>query len=327
MTLLRKRVCVAVLLTITIGFSATVILLSVNEAGKAEILRGNKHDGETYLLYLVPKFFAQNAKDSGALSHKDVTVLEDRVPQIKDIALWSRKNLFGVQLGGKEYPPRDATTAMMPMLDRVTPALKEVMGLELIKGRFIKNIDLCNSRPICVIGGRLHKRLGGGNVIGEELTVETIGTDASLSREVFTIVGVLQEELPVLAALPDKVFWDIVPYFIDLPKPTNSIKAFQALQREQLVLSRLAVNDTVFVPWSTGSSLASLIPCTLVYIRVSLPSNIGRGEYVVDQETMAPRQEKVCSASCQECVGAFSSILYYMPQGLMEVSEEIRTGM
>lgn len=332
MVLLRRALLTVAFLAMTTGAFALVMLITVNAVGQAEILRSRDDRGQTYLLYLVPKHIARSTQARGTLDNADLAALE-ALPQVNAIALWERRTVARVELRQRGFPPSDATFVMPPMLGRVNPALKDVMGLRLADGRFIDAVDLQHNRPVCVIGARLHRRLGGGRVIGEELTIETIGLDGSRpSRvtETFSVVGVLQEELPLLAALQlsDRSLWNSLPRLIDGPRPgQHGTRAFEALQREQLVISRLAINDTVFIPWTANDRIPPLTSDTLVYLSVSVPNAPGSLRPIIDQETMEPALWAVPSEPGEEredAARAGSLLPYYMPQGLMDVVNAMR---
>ncbi|MBS3887594.1 MAG: ABC transporter permease [Dethiobacter sp.] len=325
-------------MTLIVGASAVGMLITVNMVGQAEIRQRYGERGGTYLLYLMPKYVVVNTKARGLLDNTDLAVLAEQMPQINAIALWDSRTISDVELKARAGSPSGAIFTMQAMLSRVTPALKDVMGLGLTQGRFINDVDLQRNRSVCVIGARLHKRLGGRQVIGKQLSINMIVSDGTRPirvTETYTIVGVLQAELPLLAALPldDKALWHIVPSLVDMPRSGHphgmpGIKAFQALQREQLAFGRLAINDTVFIPWKGDDRALSLAPDTLVYLSVSVPAVPVSRIQVLDQETMIAEQAMVTVDPCEKCpdaLCALNQISHYMPQELMNVIDELRT--
>lgn len=335
--LLSATVCVVALMAMIVGAFAVGMLITVNIVGQAEIRQRHGERGDTYLLYLTPEYVVHDTKARGLLDHADLATLAEQVPQLNAIALWDSRTISGVELKARAVDPPGATFAIQPMLGRVTPALKDVMGLGLAQGRFINDTDLQRNRPVCVIGARLHKRLGGGQVIGEKLSVDMIVSDGTRPirvTETYTIVGVLQTELPLLAALTldDRALWHIVPRLIDMPRSEQphsmlGIKAFHALQREQLAFGRLAINESVFIPWTGDDRVLPLAPNTLIYISVSVPADPGSRRQVLDQETMIAERAGVPADPCEKCsdaLCALDQIPYYMPQELMNVINEIR---
>jgi len=270
----------------------------------------------------------------------DIAALAEAVPLLDAFALWDVQNVMRVELGQKYYPPSDATFAMTPTVGKVTPALKEVMGLGLADGRFISTADLQYNRPVCVIGAGMHRRLGGGQVIGEELAIKMLkwdGTYRSRVQQTFTIVGVLQPELPLLAALPvsDMARWALFPHLINSPRPGQlhgmayGMRAFQALQRQQLVLSRLiGIDEAVFIPWTADGDVPAPTAGTLVYLSVSVPDAPGSRRLLLDQETMEAGRAKTAADPCEECEDACRAgalvLQYHMPQGLLDVANDMR---
>ncbi len=325
------------LLGVAIGVFAVVMLITVNAAGQAEIRQGREETGDTHLLYLRPEYLVGDTQTRGLVTHADITALEEQVPYINAVALWDRRNVSSVELGGRGVPPPGATFSPALLLGKVKPALKEVMGLRLSDGRFIDAMDLQYNRLVCVIGARLYTRLGGAQVIGGELTIKKIRVDGAHPirvTETYTIVGVLQAELPLLEALPlsDRAFWKIVPRLFDRPWPGRgrgmyNLRAFHALQREQSALGRLAINDSVFIPWMGDNRAPMVAPDTLVYLSVSVPAVPGSRRPVLDAETMAPARAELSPAPCEKCdddLCRVSPIPYYMPQGLLDVANEMR---
>lgn len=66
-----------------------------------------------------------------------------------------------------------------------SPAMYDIQGMQLVAGRFIKNVDMANVSRVVVLGpGAVESVVGDSNCIGEELTI------AGLK---YTIIGVLGE--------------------------------------------------------------------------------------------------------------------------------------
>lgn len=320
-----KRIsCLLILLTIIIGVCALLLLFSINEAGKNEILKNIKKEGNGHLLSLVPELFTQDGKESGILSHNDITLLKNRVPQVEEIALWDFKNISGVKIEQREYPPEGFSYAMTPMISGITPEFRKVMDIELKDGRFINETDLIYKRRVCVVGGSMYERLGKGKIIGKTLIAKNRTEDGAEEDVKFTIIGVIQKKMPLFASLPDRAFMSVAPILFNTPnKFSDKIEELQAFQKQQKVISSLAMNDSIYIPWTVWMDLvssSSLPPYTLVCIKVKIPEGEGVGKFVKDEENIVKSEEEIHSG-CEDCDYSF---LDYRPEKIKEVCDKMR---
>jgi ABC-type antimicrobial peptide transport system permease subunit len=332
---LKKISCLLILLTIVTGICALLLLFSINEAGKKEVLKGIKKAGNSHLLFLAPTIFTQDRNEYGILSYHDITLLKNSLPQIEKIALWDQMNICSVKVDNREYPSEGASYAMMPMMSGITPEFKKVMDIKLKEGRFINKTDLSYKRRVCMIGGRLYERLGRGKVIGKTLIVKAFIKDGTTEEVKFTIIGVLYRKIPLFASVPDRVFMHTAPFlFKTSNKFSNKVSAFP---KEQRVISNLAMNDSLYIPWSVwmdfdfikerfSLSGSSLPPSTLIPIKAKIPETEGIGKFVKDEEYANLMQQETHSGCTTHsgCEDTDYSFLYYLPQGIKEVCDKIR---
>lgn len=319
-----KRIsCLLILLTIIIGVCALLLLFSINEAGKNEILKNIKKEGNGHLLSLVPELFTQDGKESGILSHNDITLLKNRVPQVEEIALWDFKNISGVKIEQREYPPEGFSYAMTPMISGITPEFRKVMDIELKDGRFINETDLIYKRRVCVVGGSMYERLGKGKIIGKTLIAKNRTEDGAEEDVKFTIIGVIQKKMPLFASLPDRVLHStVLPLLFNSP---NNIKSFQKYQRAS---SSLPINDSIYIPWGVWVDMgfakeknpfypSSFSPSTLIPIKVKIPEGEGIGKFIKDEENIIKSEEEIHSSDD-------SDLFYYLPEKIKEVCDKMR---
>ena len=312
---LKRISCLLILLTIIIGVCSLLFLFSVNEAGKREVLKTIKKGGGGHLISLDPNFYIQSGKKAGILSYNEIILLNNRVSQIEDIALWASKNIGSVKIGQREYPPEGFSYAMGSMLSGVTPEFKKVMDVELREGRFINKVDLIYKRRVCLVGGKIYERLGGGKITGKTLRANVLREDGTEEEVKFTIIGVLHKKMPLIASLPDRVLYDTA-----MPLLSNNIKSSQQYER---AFSSLAVNDSIFIPWTLWMDFikeedslppSSLAPC-FIYIKVKVPQDIGN--LIKDEEYSNLLQQEEHSSHD-------TSFLYYLPEKIKEVCDKIR---
>ncbi len=328
-----KRIsCVLILLIIATGVCALLLLFSINEAGKKEILKGIKEKGNSHLLSFDSTFFTQSGKEGGILSHHDIALLK-RIPQIEKIALWRFKNIFTIKIDNIEYPPEDASYSVAPGMSGITPEFRDVMDIELKDGRFINRTDLSYKRRVCVVGGKLYERLGGGKIIGKTLIANVPIGDSDEEEIRLTIIGVLHKKIPLFASVPDRAFMNITPLLFNaLNKSSDKIEVSKSFQKYQRVFSSLAINDSLFIPWTVWMdfmeekyllSSSSLPPYTQIPIKVRIPEGEGIGKYVKDEE-FAKLEQESHSCSDSDCEHSASSFLYYFPEKIKEVCDKIR---
>ncbi|MDI6735858.1 MAG: ABC transporter permease, partial [bacterium] len=323
---LKRISCLLILLTIATGVCALLLLFSINEAGKKEVLKGIKKAGNSHLLFLSSTFFTQNGKEGGILSYHDISLLKNRVPQIGETALWDFQNIYSIKIGDREHPQENASYSMTPMMSGVTPEFRKAVDIELKDGRFINKTDLSYKRRVCVVGGKLYERLGGEKIIGKTLIAKRITeTEYGTEEEVkFTIIGIFNKKIPLLASVPDKVFTSIAPFLFKAPDNSHDkIGDSKAFQKQQNVISNLVINDSLFIPWTVWMDVikkeyslsgSSLPPYTQILIKVKIPEDIGK--YVKDEGNVTSEEIHCKNSDC--------SFEYYLPEKIKEVVDKIR---
>jgi len=310
-----------ILLTIILGVCALILLFSINEAGGKEVLKAIKKGGGGHLVSLDYNFYTPSGKEAGILSYNEIVLLNNRVSEIEDIALWTFNNIYSVKIGKREYPPEDASYSVVPIITGITPEFKKVMDVELKEGRFINKVDLIYKRRVCVVGGKIYDRLGGRKIIGKTLIAKEIIKDDGTREELkFTIIGVLHKKLSLIASLPDRVL-----HSTDLSLFSKSPDNIKDLQQYQSAFSRLIVNDGIYIPWTLWMDFfnkeeysltpSSLPPC-FIYIKVKVPEDIG--DFIKDEEPSKLVLQEECYSSHD------TSFLYYLPEKIKEVCDKMR---
>lgn len=316
---LKKISSLLILLTVIVGVCSLLIFFSINEAGKREVLKNVKKAGDSCLLFLEPTFFFQNGKKGDVLSYTDISLVKNRVPQIGKIALWDLESIYEIKIDKIEYPPEGASHSMVPTVSGITPEFKEVMDIEMKEGRFVNETDLIYKRRVCVIGGRMYERLGGGNLLGKTLIVKYDFSDEIIK---FTIIGVLDKKFPLFASLSDQAFTVVAPLLF---KSSDKAETFQ---KQQKVIYNLAMNDSIYIPWTTwvdfikekhSVSSLSLPPDTLIPIKVKIPEGESVGKFVYDKENIVPSDEILSGSDDHDY-----SFLYYFPEKIKEVCDKMR---
>jgi len=189
--------------------------------------------------------------------------------------------------------------------------MESTFGLSLKYGRFITDDDVRNGARVAVIGPEIHARFGGGDVIGEGITLTLIeqpfpGTFENYIAH-YTIVGALGHRMPLLSAMFNSrretvrlLLGRILHVPLDDPE---SIETAQAVQREQLIIANTALNVSVLVPRASEAQEAVVSSPPLIYFTVDLPEE-ARGELVRDQVSHS-----------------------YFPRGIAEINDKIRAAL
>lgn len=71
-----------------------------------------------------------------------------------------------------------------PPIAAVSSSYLSVLNLSLYQGRFIRDLDIQNKNPVCVLGYRIAEKAGAKMHIGEWLRIE---------NKIFTVVGILRQ--------------------------------------------------------------------------------------------------------------------------------------
>ncbi|MDP3487820.1 MAG: ABC transporter permease [Bacillota bacterium] len=311
---MRKVLLYIAILAMLVGSCAATSLVYLKSATRTIATGHRQVKSETHLLYLQPYFFAPSLQERGVLTYEDVMELKQSVPEIEHISIWDRGGLVQMGFRDKVYPDWQAKHKVAPIVGAVTPQLQDVFGLELLEGRFISERDVQDRRRFCVIGGKIHERLGGGNVIGEALSLDMLSSDGLRTREIFIIVGVLKNRLPLYAPLPDRVFYELIPYVLKVPtKDISSYQTARAIQREQLAAANFALNESVLLPYMAEYADQALSPSATIYLQVNVSGDNSSG-FVLDRESMIGKD-------VEHNLGPASS---YWPQGVAEAGGKIR---
>lgn len=165
---MRKVLLSIGILTLLVGSCAATSLIYLKSATRTIVTGYRQAQSETHLLYLQPYFFAPNSQESGVLTYEDVMELQQSVSEIEHISIWDRGGLVQIGFRDKVYPDWQAKHKVVPIVGAVTPQLQDVFDLKLLEGRFISERDVQDRRRFCVIGGKIHERLGGGVMLLEK---------------------------------------------------------------------------------------------------------------------------------------------------------------
>jgi putative ABC transport system permease protein len=104
----------------------------------------------------------------------------DALKEIKEFAVVSPRNQLGGYRGGNNVTRLDRTSAFDVMGD--FPQIRKVMSMDIIRGRFINELDILEKRKIAVIGTRAVQVLfdRGENPIGKNIRINGV---------YFTVIG------------------------------------------------------------------------------------------------------------------------------------------
>ncbi len=221
-------------LFITITTSAIIIMYSITNVTKIIILKDIQNMGaDVFQLY--PMIENKEGERTGFIADEDLIIIKRRCKHVRKIAMTIFSNNFGADIRIVEKNRKKELGGLVTVLG-ILPDYKEIMGLKLVGGRFINDLDIKKRRRVCVLGYYTYLRCGGKKCIGK--SIEILGPipldnqgipkgESSYLPERFTIIGALQRRFPL--ALPLTEFFT--------PGPSGFINQ--------------DTNMGVFVPYST----------------------------------------------------------------------------
>ena len=306
-----------VLLLLTIALAT--LYINVQAAMQLSILARGTAGANTHLLMMEPRSVYSNELASSRPIYEGLRQLPSLVPEVTDVTMWSTRSISQIYLRGQALRDMHIRReqgvtrrhSTLPLLGKVSPQMKSTFGLSLKYGRFISDDDVRNGARVAVIGPEIHVRFGGGDVIGEGITLTLIqqpfpGTFENYIAH-YTIVGVLGHRMPLLSAMFNSrretvrlLLSRILHVPLDNPE---SIETAQAVQREQLIIANTVLNVSVLVPRACEAQEAVVSTPPLIYFTVDLPED-ACGELVRDQVSHS-----------------------YFPRGIAEVNDKIRAAL
>jgi len=299
------------LVTVTLA----TLYISVQAAVQLSILARGTAGASTHLLMMELRPVDPNGVASISLTYEDLKPLPSLVPAVTDFTVWSTRSISQIYLRGQAYYDRQLRREpgivhhlpTRPLLGVVPPQMKSVFGLSLQQGRFISADDVRKGARVAVIGPEIHTQLGGGDVVGEGITLTLKHGSGPETAEYYTVVGVLCHRMPLLATLfrsrNETVRLLLNRMFrVPMDDPT-SIATAQAVQREQLAFGNRVLNISVLVPLSSATQELFLPLPPIIYFVVNVPEE-NRGDLMRDPVSHS-----------------------YFPRGIAEINDKIRAAL
>ncbi len=263
-TVIKSGVKVKIYSGLIIFFIAIVscfllLLMTINEAGKKEMSKDikKKKNVNVYTVgfssWIWKEKFEIPLEPVASLLYSDLQILKNRCREIKSISLNKIIQVSSVKVMNKIYPPIQTSPPisafiglgggqLLPFLAGIYPEYKEIMDLEVQKGRFINRMDMLYKRRVCVLGKNIYEQIGVKDVIGKKLVTKNPDGE-------FTIVGVLREKMPFFSSLPEKLQWDAVVTHIGDKQVKRSKNETTHRERKYIALGE---NNSIYIPFTTG---------------------------------------------------------------------------
>jgi len=255
-----------------------------------------------------------------SITYEDLRQLPTLVPAVTAVTVWDSRSIAQIYLRERAYHDihfRPEPGAVIynppdPRLSEASPQMKSVFGLTLQQGRFFSDDDVKSGARVAVIGPNVHAALGGGDVIGEGVTLELFGADGKETTEYFTVIGVLDHRLPLFDALlfsrsevmQSEVVERLVACLFRVTMDDQaSVATAQAVQREQLALANTVFNRSVIVPFNKDKQEPLATSPPLIYFTVDIPEE-ALGQLVHDEASFS-----------------------YFPRGIAAINDRIRAAL
>ncbi len=224
-----------IVFSVTIVVCVLILLFGINNAGKEEIIKMIKKGGDADKVLFSPDVCIKGGLDgfsiSTRMSFSELQLIKNGCSQVKTIAFYNAIDVDEMKIEKREYLWTDSMY-YPPIILGTTPESRKGLNLTVREGRFINDMDMRYKRKVCVLGAETYNLLGKGEVIGKKLITKN-------PDERFTIIGVLEKNMPLFTALPLKTALDFV---------ANSKPSVKASRKTEAI----GLNAVIYIPFPTG---------------------------------------------------------------------------